>query len=337
MAANTVNGSGNGARSGAQTLVLLATPLNVLILRALEQGPRQQAELRRAAGSPAQTTLRAHLNGLGEIGAIAKHRRNRFPGVIELELTEAGRDLLTVAASLERWLECAPAMPLSLGADAAKAAIKALAEGWSATILRALAAGPLSLTELDRVIASLNYPSLERRLAALRLTGQIEARPGNGRGTPYAVTDWLRQGVAPLAAAARWECRHRSQTSAPIARIDTEAAFLLAVPLLRLPADVSGSCRLAVEISNGKKHSLAGVMVGVEDGRIASCATRLQGSPDTWITGRSSAWLTALTEADVAGLELGGDRSLAHSLLDGLHGTLFGAQSGQKNRDEIAP
>ena len=46
-------------RSGAQTLVLLAAPLNVLILRAFADGAKQQAELRRKAGSPAQSTLRA--------------------------------------------------------------------------------------------------------------------------------------------------------------------------------------------------------------------------------------------------------------------------------------
>ena len=87
MATGTVNGSGNGARSGAQTLGLLATPVNSLILGALADGPKRQVELRRAAGLPAQTTLRAHVKVLSEVKAIAKHRRNRFPGVLEFELT----------------------------------------------------------------------------------------------------------------------------------------------------------------------------------------------------------------------------------------------------------
>ncbi|HXS47363.1 MAG TPA: winged helix-turn-helix transcriptional regulator, partial [Solirubrobacterales bacterium] len=151
---STVNGSGNGARSGAQTLALLASPLNILILRALSEGPKRQTELRRVAGAPAQTTLRAHLQGLSEIDAIVKSRRNRFPGVLEFELTEAGRDLLSVTTALGRWLRCAPEGPLELGSDAAKAAVKALADGWSTTMLRALAAGPLSLTELDHIIGS---------------------------------------------------------------------------------------------------------------------------------------------------------------------------------------
>lgn len=324
MAANPVIGSENGARSGAQTLALLAVPLNCLILQALAEGPKQQAELRREAGSPAQTTLRAQLKKLAEFGAIAKHRRNRFPGVLEYELTAPGRDLIFVAGVLEPWLASAPGGPQALGDSAAKAAIKALVEGWSTTMLRALASGPLSLTELDGVIGSLSYPSLERRLGAMRLAGQVEAHPGNGRGTPYVVTDWLRQGVAPLAAAARWERRHLPEATAPFSRLDTEATFLLAVPLLQLPVELTGNCRMAAEISNGQRR-LAGVMVEVQSGRIASCATQLGGSPNAWVLGSSAAWLNAVIEHDTDRLELGGDCHLARSLLDGLHGALFEA------------
>jgi DNA-binding HxlR family transcriptional regulator len=261
---------------------------------------------------------------LSEIGAIAKNRRNRFPGVLELELTEPGRDLLSVTDALERWLRFAPEGPLELGTDAAKAAVKALADGWSTTIVRALAAGPLSLTELDHIIGALSYPSLERRLGAMRLADQIEAQPGNGKGTPYAVTGWLRQGVAPLAAATRWERRHFSAQSPPLTQIDTEAAFLLAAPLLHLPDDLSGSCRMAMEIPNGREPHLAGVLMSVKEGRVVSCATRLRGNPDAWASGPTWAWLTALIEGDTDSLELGGDGFLARTFLDGLHEALFG-------------
>jgi DNA-binding HxlR family transcriptional regulator len=323
LAASTVNGSGNGARSGAQTLTLLAVPLNCLVLRGLADGPKWQAELRREAGSPAQTTLRAQLKRLAAIGAIQKQRRDRFPGTLEFELTATGRDLLVVVDVLERWLGRSPDGPLRLGSGAAKAAIRALAEGWSTTMLRGLAAGPMSLTELDSVIGSISYPSLERRLGAMRLAGQVEARPVDGRGTPYAVTTWLRQGVAPLAAAARWERRHLAEKTAPIGRLDVEAAFLLAVPLLRLPADQSGSCRMAAELPNGKKRRLAGVTVEVQNGAVGSCATELRGRPNGWVLGSPAAWLNALIEHDTDRLELGGERRLARALLDGLHEALF--------------
>lgn len=314
-------------RPGAQTIALLASPLNCTLLRSLADGPQRQTELRRVAGFPAHTTLRAHLKALSDAGAIARYRRNRFPGALEFQLTDAGSELSTVTDSLQSWLGKAPGGPLELGSDTAKTAIRALAEGWSTSILRALAAGPLSLTELDHIIGSLSYPSLERRMAAMRLSDQIEAKGSDGRGTPYTVTRWLRQGVAPLTVATRWERRHLADKAPPLTRIDSEAAFLLAVPLLRLPADMSGSCRMSMEISNGARSTLAGVLVDVKQGRVASCATRLRGTPDAWASGSAEAWLTALVEADCDSLELGGDGRLARTFLQGLHRELFGDAS----------
>lgn len=322
MAGNTVNGSGNGARSGARTLSLLAAPINVLVLQALSLGPAKQADLRRFAGEPAHTTLRSHLRRLSGLGAIARRRRNRFPGVVEFELTDVGADLVGVARTLERWLELSPEGPLQPGTGAAKSAIKALAEGWSTTILRALAAGPLSLTDLDHIIGGLSYPSLERRMGAMRLAGQIEARRGNGRGTPYAVTRWMRQAVAPVVSAIRWERRHLESAPA-LTRLETETTFLLALPLLSLPCELSGSCRMAMEIPNGPNPHLAGVMVTAQAGRIASCATRLHGSPDAWASGSPERWMAALIDADSEGLEVGGDSGFVRTLLEAFSRTLF--------------
>lgn len=314
-------------RSGAQTLVLLAAPLNVPILRALSEGPKQQLELRHETDLPAQTTLRAQLKRLDEVKAIEKRRRNRFPGVLEYELSAAGRDLLLVADTVERWLGRAPGGQLPLGGNAARAAVKALAAGWSTTMLRALAASPLSLTELDRIIVSLSYPSLERRLAALRLAGQVEAQASNGRrGTPYRVSAWAREGVGPLTAAARWERRHRPHHSPPIGRIDVEAIFLLSVPLLSLSEDVSGSCRMAMELPGSDGPRLAGVVVGIEKGRVVSCTSRLQGTVDAWALGTTTAWLEAMVCADTASIESSGDGRLARILLESMHRALFGAE-----------
>jgi hypothetical protein len=127
--------------------------------------------------------------------------------------------------------------------------------------------GPTFEEGLDRLIGRLGYRSLEHRLTAMRLSGQLEAVPGNGRAPPYAVTDWLRHAVGPLVAATRWERCSLPEETARIGRIDAEAAFLPAVPLVRLPAATSGACRLAVELPGGGGR-LAGVTVGVEDSRV---------------------------------------------------------------------
>lgn len=323
MAAKSANGSGNGERSGARILALLATPLNVRILRALGEGPRHQTELRRKVGLPAQTTLRAQLKRLGELDAIEKQRRNDFPGIVEHALTTPGQNLLFVVDVLERWLERAPEGPLALDDGSAKAAVKALAESWSTTMLRVLAIGSVSLTELAGVIVDLSYPSLERRLAAMRLAGQIEACPGNGTGTPYAVTEWLRRGVAPIVAAVDWERRHLPNRTPPLRRIDVEAVFLLAAPLLSLPGELSGSCRMAVELPKGSERRLIGVVIEAAGAELISCATQLDSSPDSWALGSASDWLAAMIEHDVNRLELGGDCRLAAAFVAGLHEALF--------------
>lgn len=313
-------------RAGAQALTLLSVPLNVHVLKALSEEPKSLIDLRRAVGSPPQTTMRVHMRTLTELGVLERRRQNDFPGSVEYELGRPGRELLAVADVVQTWLAAGPEGPLALGSVAAKSSLKALVDGWSTTIVRAIAGRPLTLTELSRLISSVSYPSLERRLGGMRMAGQIQAAPGDHRGTPYEATAWLRHAVAPLATAARWEREHLGDTAPAISPMDTEAAFLLAVPLLRLDSNLSGFCRLAVELRAGGENRLAGVLVGVKQGRIASCVARLQGEAAGWASGSTPAWLRALIERDTDRIEVGGDCDLALALLDGLHGTLFGTR-----------
>lgn len=304
---------------------MLGIPLNTRILYAVVDGAERQMDVRRTAGSPAQSTLRARLRELQARDTLVKRRRNGFPGTLEYELTKPGRELLSVASVLERWLARAPGGSLELGGDSARAAIKALVDGWSSSMLRALAAGPLTLTDLDSLIAGFNYPSLERRLSAMRLAGLVEAAPGDRRGTPYRVTEWLRRGMGPIMAAARWEHCHMPQEAPRIGRTDVEAALMLTVPLLRLSAEPAGSCRLVVELANGDPPKLAAVTVTVEDGRVVSCTSR-GGEASAWATGSAGAWFGAALEADPDYLELGGDRQFVRCILDGLYKALGGAK-----------
>jgi DNA-binding HxlR family transcriptional regulator len=316
-------GAENGARAGTQVLKLLSTAINVHVLRALAEGPRSLIDLRIEVGSPPQTTMRAHLRTLADTEVVIRHRQTDFPSPVELELTAAGEELLGVAQVLDNWLPRAPGGPLELGTSAAKSAVRALIGGWANSIIRALAARPLSLSELNELISGISYPSLERRLTAMRLAGQIERTVGDGRGTPYAVTRWLREAIAPLAAAARWERTWAPAQTTPIRTLDVEAAFLLAIPLLRLPDEATGTCRLAVQVGGDNGERLAGVVVGVSAGEIVSCVASVHGKADAWVSGSAAAWLRAVIEADARGLEIGGDSELGRGLLDCLHRALF--------------
>jgi DNA-binding HxlR family transcriptional regulator len=323
-----VNGQGKGkVRAGSFSLSLLSAPLNVLVLQALKAETTSLMDLCRAAGSPPQTTLRKQLQALADIGVVSKQRRSGFPTAVDYELAGPGEELMWVATVLQNWLSAAPDGPLVLGDRAAKSAIKALVEGWSTTLIRALAARPLALTELDALISGLSYPSLERRLVSMRMAGQVSPCRGKGRGTPYAVSDWLRLATAPLAAAVRWERRHLPEKTPPVARLDVESGFLLAVPLLRLPVEQSGVCRLAVGSANGEERRTAGVLVGVEEGRIAYCRARLEGKADAWASGSTMAWLRAMLDREADELEVGGDCRLAEEIVAGLSRALGAART----------
>lgn len=275
-------------------------------------------DLRRAVGSPPQSTMRKQLRTLTELGVLERRQQEGFPGSVEYELGRQGRELLVVADVAQEWLAAAPEGAPPLGSAGAKSLIKALVEGWNSAILRAIAARPMTLTELNKLISTLNYPSLERRLGALRLARLIEAREGQGRGTPYGPTRWLRGGIGLLVAAANWERGCPAAGAPPPAKIDVEAVFLLTVPALRLPSDLSGSCRFAVELRSGSAKSFAGVLVEVEEGRVVSCVSRLQGQASAWASGSAGSWLDAVRTGNVEALEIGGDCNLALSLLDSL-------------------
>ncbi len=322
----------NGARAGTLALSLLATPINVHVLEALATEPKSLIDLRRATGFSPETTMRGYLRALDQTGVLTRRRRDDFAGGLDFELTDSGRCLLSVKEVLQIWLAAAPEGPLLLGSAAAKSAVKALVEGWDTNMMRALAAGPLTLTELDSLITGLSYPSLERRLAAMRLAGQVQKTPGRDGGVPYAVTEWLRRAVGPISAAVRWERQHLQELATPVAHRDVEAGFLLAMPLVRLSAEVEGSCRLAVELGSGEGDGLAGVTVGVEEGRVTRCIARLEGRSAAWAAGSAQAWLAAVIERDTKSLELGGDCHLAAALIEGLHGVLFGAAGSSRRQ-----
>ena len=319
-------------QAGAVALSLLAVPLNSHVLEALAKEPRPLIDLRQAVGSPPQTTMRGHLRNLARTGILERHRREEFPGTVDLELATSGSDLLRVAEVLQAWLERAPRGPIRLGEPAAKSATKALVDGWSSALVRALVAKPLSLTELSSVISGISYPSLERRLGAMRLAGQLDRSPGRSGRTLYVVTDWLRHGVAPIVAGMSWERRHLPADAISLRQIDFETLFLLGLPLTRLPENLSGSCRLAVELPGVEgDRRLGGVVAEIREGRVVSCVTRLEREAGTWACGTAPAWLRAATDGDANELELGGDCSLARSLIEGLHGSLFGTSDESLN------
>ena len=305
-------------RAGALGLSLLSDPLDAPVLKALEDGPMSLIDLRQTVGSPPETTLRKHLKSLTELGLLMKCRQPGFPGPVTYELTPSGRGLCTAAAAAEAWLKTAPGGPMQFGRPVAKSAIKSVVDAWTTKMARALAAKPLSLTELDRLLPSVNYPALERRLTAMRLAGQIEPMPGRAGSTPYRVTRWMREAVGPLIAAANWESRHHLTGREPLGRLDFEAILLLALPLVTLPSTANGICQLTVDLSSGRQDVAGGAVVVVENGQPVSCAANLSTESRSIVRGPGAAWLAALMGEIQTGILFEGDKDLGEDVVSAL-------------------
>lgn len=307
-------------------VALLSSPLNVHILQALETQALSPIDLRRAVNSPPQSTMRVYIRKLTDLGVLERRRYDGFPPTVDYALTPTGQALLRVGGALQAWLDVAPEGPIVLGTPASKSAARALVDGWSTNIIRALAARPYSLTELSRLNSQTSYPSLERRLSAMRLVNQVEPTPGDGRGTPYRATEWLRKAVSPLIAATAWERKYLPDSTDRIGRLDVEAGFLLAVPLMKLPNTVSGKVRLAVEVQGGSAPTHAGALLDLVGGRVDSCSVRLNGDADASVSGSAMAWLRQMNGgAPRRFVEFAGDQAIGETVVTALRAVALDA------------
>jgi DNA-binding HxlR family transcriptional regulator len=314
------------------TLCALAVRLNVEILMTLSDSPRSASDLLAAVGDPPRSTAHKRLRELTDLGALHRSRQRRFPRQVNYELTPDGEQMLDLAASLERWLAGAPDGRATLGTQRAKRMIDVLVAGWKASIVSTLVDRPHSLTELDRLVDTVPYPSLERRLVALREMGLVRVASTAARGTPYEVTEWLRRAAAPLLAAAAFEVSPADDINPRPSEV--RAGLLLAMPLLRLPGRSEGTLVIAIvpDQTNGKVRKPDGATLKIRGGRVAECIPKIDESAPTWALGTPGFWLDAALTGEIDRLRIGGRTpQLGADLATGVHHSLFMAE-----RDEAS-
>jgi len=259
------------------------------------------------------------LSGTGPIEGGDKQRAGSLALRALVEASGLGGGAPAVGGPVEAWLAGHPDGELPVASDAAAEAVEMLAEGWATTLFHAVAQRPLSSGELAGAGELADGEPLERTLAAMLRLGMLERRPG-GRGKAlHAPTDWLREGIAPLIAAARSE--RQSADAAPIEALDVTGAFQLAVPLLLLPAEHSGACALIVELEDGV---MAGATACFEEGRPAACEPGPRAGADAYCRADAAAWFNAVIDGAGRQIETSGNHDLARTVLAALHERLFG-------------
>ncbi|MBS1680029.1 MAG: winged helix-turn-helix transcriptional regulator [Actinobacteria bacterium] len=290
----------------------MARPLNVSILGALTNAPRSGAELLAAIGDPPRTTAHQRFRELIDLGTLRRRRRSEFPRRSTYELTPTGELMLELSSTVGSWLAAAPSGRIALGSATAQRAINTLLAGWTSSIVATLAENPISLTELDRSVDSIPYPSLERRLFALRQTGLIDVASANAKGIPYEATEWLRRAVVPILAAATFE-RHLRDTQS-LTACEMRAALLLAAPLVRLgPSD---ALRIALVVhprpsqdeTPGSQRAPIGATIEIREGRATTVSPTVSDDAPNWAMGTAARWSEAVLTGSCLGLRVGGER-----------------------------
>jgi DNA-binding HxlR family transcriptional regulator len=325
--------------AGVRTLSALAAPMNIEILVTLADSPRSAAELLAAVGDPPRTTAQKRLRELTEFGALRRRRRQDFPRQTIYELTPDGARLLQLAEAVRHWLAGAPKGRAVLGSPRAREMVHALVGGWSSSIITLLADSPRSLTDLDRLVDSVPYPSLERRLVALREIGLVKSAPAVGRGTPYEATDWLRRAAAPLLAAAAFE--HEPSADPLLRASEMRAVLLLALPLVRLPLESHGTLVLAIypefqSTGGSDARTPTGATLEIRAGRVVRCVTEIDETAPNWVLGTPGFWAEAALRGAIGRLRIGGGTpQLGTALVTGVYDSL-GALDELSARTEIA-
>jgi DNA-binding HxlR family transcriptional regulator len=268
-----------------------------------------------------------------EEDASGKHRRLSPALREQLRLPPAGAGIAEphyVARVLATWLQGSPAGPLRIREEEGMLAIAALVAGWSSTVVHALSGAALTFEELEERTGAVRREALKARIEALEDACLVELLEGPDGEVRYAATPWLRRAIAPLAAAARHECRSGSPESAPPDELDVGAAFLLTLPLVELSAELSGACRLGAWMPHGgrpiagARQGMAGVVARVESGHVVSVDLKLDPPPRGWAAGSPLDWLETVIDPSAERVDVGGSARLAEALIEGLHALLFG-------------
>ena len=325
MATGGATESGFQARTAALTLLYVATSMDREGLLAMLEGSLSGVPLPLPDEDEDYAELEEEDEDELDEDELAREEALHPELGEPLQLTEKGEEMLFVSGTIERWLLRCPQGPLELGLEGARA-LAPMVLSWSATLTHALAAGPLTLAELERALAAVLDPeTLGQQLESMVNSGQAEALYGSGRAPSYALTDWGREAVSPIVAAVRYEQRYPEDDVLAPDVFDVEAAFEMALPLLLLPDGLRGTVRAGVRLPGAEGEELvAGSTVEVEGGRIAAASPLLDRVPETWATGDPLGWCETVIDPGAAGLELGGDIELAGSLIEALHERLFG-------------
>jgi hypothetical protein len=121
-----------------------------------------------------------------------------------------------------------------------------------------------------------------------------------------------------LTTAAGWERRFIPEPTPGIGRLDVETAFLLSIPLIVMSPKLNGTCRLSVEVRGGSTPVLAGVLIDIDQGKVVSCTSCLDGDVQASASGTAFSWMRQMNGGPSGQLTMGGNFALAQAVTEAL-------------------
>lgn len=291
-----------GLRAGSLALLVLSDSLNLAVLRQLRDGPLTASELLDELRASRATRFKRLLQ-LEELGLIVREKHSGWPPPTYCRLSEAGRGLLAVAERFEAWFA---RRQWRQGGEIERAqTIKALASGWCSTLVRWLAEGPRSATELEALTPpETSHHDVKRALSALSESGLAERLPRRiGRRHPYSLTPSGRETAAPLAAAIHWERDLLWEPDPAWEALAAETLLYMAAPLVVMPLEIEGACTMLIEDEGG-------ISAAIADGRVVAGPPTMTEDARVEVLGTGRDWLTALATGTLESLETRGDDQL---------------------------
>lgn len=304
-------------RIGTLTLRMLGDPLNAQILEAMAGEPSDP--LRAAELLDTVQEAAAADNG-DDLEAAEQEGEEPEPEDIHTKhaITAAGLQTLAVRKLLESWLARHPGGALPADGEAAQEAVETLAESWGSGLLHPLAERPRTAREL-RDAAGGRGERLEANLASMLRHGLLE-RAG-GEAELYAISDWLREASGAIFLAVHIE-RLQQTTPVRVKPPDADALFQLSLPLLRLPGEGPGACRLEVPM----RGAVAGATAHVAEGGAVSCEPLGEDDVEVRAAGSLDEWFSAVVDGGVERLRMEGDIRLPAAIAMAMHERLIGRE-----------
>lgn len=301
---------------GEGFLRLLADERTLALLRALNDGALERAELGRRLGVP-ERTLDHRLEALAEMGIAVRRPSARDQRRVECALTEAGGELLQVAEETQAALLRAPASRRA----SISLLLKLIADRVNRLILRALLGGPQPFRELLRLVPELTRGTLQRHLEELVAGGLARALPGErGGARRYELTEFVALLARVAVLAACWRLRWTPR-SVPRMAGDLAGLVRVVASRVRLPPGVRGTCLLHVQPPPGVE-GWPDVELSLAGGRISVLAFDPARAPDARAQAPPLAWCEAQLSGESSGIEIEGERALAEALLAALAAAL---------------